>query len=198
MCTVTAAALRRSSHILKKTTTSLESQHRYQPRKRAREGHLKNEAGSHTSKRVRFAAREIVLGTAQSDYDRSSFEVQLQQSQRTPYLMQRSTPLGDDDVASGTHAEAGDDKANFRGIWRRCQGYNWASLLELSGVDAASIPEQVRSRSGRHENAYLEVDSLRRDTHILSFTWLALRRASFDVVCVALSTIFINWLRSQL
>lgn len=97
-------------------------------------------------KRVSFSPSECVLGRAQ-DYDRTSFEVQRPMLRRrssscsTPTSKAAPVPVvissADD---AGDHAQ----HADFSGTWRRSHGFNWASLLEFSGVDKASIPAQVR------------------------------------------------------
>ncbi|CAM9956940.1 unnamed protein product [Scytosiphon promiscuus] len=92
-------------------------------------------------KRVSFSPSECVLGRAQ-DYDRTSFEVQRPMLRRASTSRSRPAPVvisNDDDDHDGEHEE----HADFSGTWRRSHGFNWASLLEFSGVDKASIPAQA-------------------------------------------------------
>lgn len=100
-------------------------------------------------KRVSFSNRDLVLGHAQ-EYDRSTApdpvplatRVRAQLIARRNYLMKTSKAIeGSDSDSPVTSASRG--KANFCGIWRRSHGFNWAALLELSGVDKVAIPEQV-------------------------------------------------------
>lgn len=113
-------------------------------------------------KRVSFSNRDMVLGRAPS-YDRSSapdpiplatrIRVQeILESRKIRKLAQAqntaaTTTTHDDSpmAPAPPGAAAGTTKANFCGIWRRSIGFNWAALLELSGVDKAAVPEQVGS-----------------------------------------------------
>lgn len=109
-----------------------------------------------------------MLGTAQ-DYDRTSFEVDVESlefeagAQSSPLVTaaaaaadvvmaatETAPTIHNTSTASTASSSAAavrtrDSRANFRGIWRRSHGFNWAALLEFSGVDKAAIPEQVRS-----------------------------------------------------
>lgn len=102
--------------------------------KRARDGFPTT---SPRTKRVTFSTREDVLGTAQ-DYDRTSFEAEPSPARTAFHAGDAST------AAPAVVRTMRDEQANFCGLWRRSHGFNWAALLELSGVDRAAIPEQVQ------------------------------------------------------
>lgn len=84
-------------------------------------------------RRVTFSSQDFILGQAQV-YDRRG---SLRQPCRPRVQISRST-------MSAVGVAAAESNANFCGMWRRSHGFNWAALLELSGVDKAAIPEQVR------------------------------------------------------
>lgn len=111
-------------------------------------------------KRVSFSNRDMVLGRAPT-YDRSSapdpiplatrIRVQeILESRKIHKTAQAqntaATTITHDDspmARKPPSPAAASTKANFCGIWRRSIGFNWAALLELSGVDKAAVPEQV-------------------------------------------------------
>ena len=113
---------------------------------------------SRRTRRVTFSSRDYVLGTAQ-DYDRTSFEEEVESPpQITAAAAADVATTATARAAAATTTTAATDsssvapglgtrdhsRANFCGIWRRSHGFNWAALLEFSGVDKAVIPEQVR------------------------------------------------------
>lgn len=104
-------------------------------RKRGRDDDI---PAKRSNKRVTFCNRDFILGTAPS-YDRTSSPGPVDAA----FLGTRTT------YRTGAYVSKANPprKANFCGIWRRSHGFNWAALLELSGVDKAAIPAQVYSDS---------------------------------------------------
>ncbi|CAN0443329.1 unnamed protein product [Ectocarpus fasciculatus] len=133
-------------------SAAVPTHHEHRRTKREREA---QRTAGRPAKRVSFSASECVLGRAQ-DYDRTSCEVQ------TPLLRRRVLPrrpapvfiIPSDEEAmhrqqqeqeQEQEQEYHEQHANFCGMWRRSHGFNWASLLEFSGVDKSAVDEQVRS-----------------------------------------------------
>lgn len=110
-------------------------------RKRARDARTTAPETSRPSKRVSFCNRDLVLGTAQV-YDRTS------SPDPAPPTVIPCSPPSNSRVPTRVNAGVSHN-SNFCGIWRRSHGFNWAALLELSGLDKAAIPEQVRPISSR-------------------------------------------------
>lgn len=122
--------------------------HHQEHRRTKREREAQRTAGR-PAKRVSFSSSDCVLGRAQ-DYDRTSFEVQVPLVRRR-IIPRRPAPvviIPSDEESKQQQQQQQEHQheqhANFCGMWRRSHGFNWASLLEFSGVDKADVAEQVR------------------------------------------------------
>lgn len=115
--------LQSSSSFAKHNTSPLQ--------RRERSHHHHPNTPRRSARRVTFSSEDFILGQAQV-YDRRGS------------LRQPCRPRVQSSTMSAVRVAAAESNANFCGMWRRSHGFNWAALLELSGVDKASIPEQVR------------------------------------------------------